>query len=136
MSGLRDIRSNTRSTNSIAPAVIASTTNGDGVDIRDADSVMAVLTTGAIVGAGDFTLSLEESDDNAAFSAVAAIDLVGASSVPATLLASSSYRVGYIGNKRYVRAVLTQNGGTSIAAAAVMVASHLHRAPDDQTFDS
>ena len=40
---------------------------------------------------------------------------------PATLAAYSTYRLGYIGNKRYVRLALTKAGGTSIAAGAVAI---------------
>lgn len=38
-------------------------------------------------------------------------------------------KVGYIGNKRYLRTVLTKNGGTSIAAGAVVIKGHAHQRP-------
>ena len=44
-----------------------------------------------------------------------------ATNFPASLAAASLVKVGYIGNKRYVRTVITKNSGTSIAAGAVVI---------------
>ena len=46
---------------------------------------------------------------------------------PATLAAASTYRLGYLGYKRYVRLSLTKAGGTSIAAGAVAIRDPLTR---------
>mgnify|MGYP004349830833 FL=1 len=88
-----------------------------------------VINTGAIVSDGDFTAKLQESDTTTSgdFADVDAAHLVG--SLPDTLEASSVYKQGYIGNKRYIRTVITKNGGTSIAAGAVIVKGHPAEAP-------
>lgn len=106
---------------SLAPAVYAATTKGSTVDVRGFLSALLVVNTGAIAGSGDFTLSVQESDTDVDgdFTAVAAADLLGA--LPASLEDSKSYRVGYIGKRKYARAVITKNSGTSIAANASFV---------------
>ena len=43
------------------------------------------------------------------------------SELPTALEASSVYTVGYIGKRRYVRAVITKTSGTSIGAGAAFV---------------
>jgi len=117
---MRDLASNLSPATSLEPAVLSATTKGNPVDLTGFDSAMVTIPTGAIVGAGDFTPKVQESDTttDGDFTDVAAKDLVG--TLPATLAASSTVKQGYIGSKRYVRAVLTKNGGTSIAASAVV----------------
>jgi hypothetical protein len=114
---------------SIAPAVQTATKKGDAVDLQGFNMATLIINTGAIAGSGDFTASLQESDTttDGDFAAVAAGDLLG--SVPATLETAAVYKLGYVGNKRYVRAVLTLNSGTSIAAGAVFVLSQPYDAP-------
>jgi hypothetical protein len=118
---MRDLASNLGVVAVVAPAVLTATNTSAAVDLRDFDSAMLVINTGAIAGSGNFTPKLQESDTtvNEDFTDVAAADLVG--SFPSALAAASAYKVGYIGSKRYVRSVLTLNSGTSIAAGAVIV---------------
>lgn len=122
----RDLYNNIGVSASVVPAVLTATGTGTGVDTRGFQSVTAVINTGAIVAAGLFTPKLQESDDNATFTDVAAGDLLGAF---ANLAASAVQRVGYKGSKRYVRVVLTYVSGTSIAAGAVIVLGHAELAP-------
>jgi hypothetical protein len=72
---------------------------------------------------------MQESDTttDGDFTDVAAANLIGA--LPATLLASTVYRQAYIGKKRYLRAVITKTGGTSIAAGAIFALSRPAMAP-------
>ena len=115
---MRDLYHNFGAMQAIAPAVQSANINGAAVDLAGFNSALIVLNTGAIAGAGDFAAKLQESDTttDADFSDVAAADQLGG--FPASLAANSAYRVGYIGSKRkrYVRVVLTEAGGTSIAA--------------------
>lgn len=105
---------------SIVPAVQSATATGTGVDLQGYDSAEVVVNFGAIVSAGDFAASVEESDTlGSGYTAVAAADLRG--SFLATALASTVEQVGYVGSKRYIRVILTKAGGTSIAAGAVVV---------------
>lgn len=117
----KDMHSNLGAVAAIAPAVLAANTSGEAVDLTGFDAALLIVNTGAIEGAGDYTAKLQESDTATSgdFVDVGADDLIGA--FPASLSASSVVKVGYRGSKRYVRAVITKNGGTSIAAGAVIV---------------
>lgn len=118
---MRDMKSNIGAVQAIGPAVQAATITGAAIDLRFFNSAMLLVSTGAIVGAGDFTAKLQESDTTTSgdFTDVAAANLHGA--FPASLAADSVVTVGYRGFKRYVRAVITKNGGTSIAAGIVLL---------------
>ncbi|MCO6178821.1 hypothetical protein [Ciceribacter sp. RN22] len=118
---MRDIAHNIAAVQAIAPDVLAATTMGAALDLLGYGSAAFVVNTGAIVGAGDFTAKVQESDTTTSgdFTDVDAGLLHGA--LPASLAANSVVKVGYRGFKRYVRLVITQNSGTSIAAGAVLV---------------
>ncbi|MBN8956819.1 MAG: hypothetical protein J0H17_09600 [Rhizobiales bacterium] len=118
---MRDTFHDTKVVASLVPAVQAATLKGSTVDLQGFGSALMAVNTGAIASAGDFGLAMQESDTttDGDFTNVAAADLLGA--IPATLEDSKVYRQSYIGSKRYVRAVITKNGGTSIAAGAVFI---------------
>lgn len=121
---MRDIAPNIGLVQAVAPAVLSATNTSAAIDLLGFESAVAVINTGAIVSAGDFTAKLQESDTTTSgdFADVAAEHLVG--TLPDTLEASSVVKLGYIGNKRYIRTVLTKNGGTSLAAGVVIVKGH------------
>ena len=118
---MKDLVSKLGAVQALAPAVVIATATADPIDLQGFNSAMVLINTGAIAGAGDYTVSLEESDTTTGgdFTAVAAANLSG--SFPASLAANSVYKVGYKGTKRYVRTVTTKNSGTSIAAGIVVV---------------
>lgn len=120
---MKDTYHDTNVVASLVPAVQAATLKGSAVDTRGFGSALMAVTTGAVAGSGDYSLTMQHSDTttDGDFSNVAAADLLGV--VPATLEDSKTYRQGYIGKKRYVRAVITKNSGTSIAAGAVFILS-------------
>ncbi|MBW7903021.1 MAG: hypothetical protein H3C26_16180 [Rhodocyclaceae bacterium] len=123
---MRDLKSNIFTALCIAPSVHSATkSDGAVVDLQGCGSAAVVVTTGAIAGDGDFTASLVVGDaaDLSGGAAATADELIGA--FPATLAANSAVTVGYRGGKRYARVVLTKNGGTSIAASAVIVKGDL-----------
>ena len=125
----RDIYSNIGAVLALAPAVQSANINGVAIDTKGFGSVAIVLNTGAIVSAGDFSAKLQESDTTTSedFTDVAAAQVQ--SNAPATLAASSTYKLGYLGNKRYCRVVLTNAGGMSFAAGAAAIKGHPHDAP-------
>ena len=123
----RDLYNNIGVIQSIAPAVQSASINGAGVDLRPYNSATVIISSGAIVGSAVMVAKLQESDDNATFTDVAAGDLLG--TFPASLAASSVNKIGYKGSKRYIRPVLTLSSGTSIAADAVIVGGHASLAP-------
>lgn len=122
----RDLKTNIAAAVCVVPAVYSATKNdGTVIDLQGCDSATAVVNTGAIVGAGDFTPSLVVGDASNLSDGAAATgdDLIG--SWPTILAENTVYTVGYRGTKRYARVVLTKNGGTSIAAGALIVKGHL-----------
>lgn len=126
---MRDLSNNIGARLAVAPAVLAATTKGSAIDTKGFGSLAFVVSTGAIVSAGDFTATLQHSDTttDADFANVAATDQTG--SFGPTLAADSTVKAGYIGNRRYARVVITKNGGTSIAAGAVAILDHAAKRP-------
>lgn len=121
---MRDIKSNIKVVPSLAPASLTAAANGSGVDLRDFDSACVEFNAGVIGGTTpSFTFEVQESDDNATFAAVAANDLQGTAPVITTTNAGVT-TVGYLGAKRYIRAVAKTVSGTSptlLCAASVVL---------------
>ena len=126
---MRDLSSNIGAVLALVPAVKTAAGEGPAIDTKGFGAVAFLINTGAIVGAGDFGVKLQESDTTTSgdFTDVAAA--VVDSNAPATLAASSAYKLGYHGFKRYVRLALTTAGGTSIAAGAVAVLGQAQSRP-------
>jgi len=126
---MRDLASNLGAVLALSPAVQAATIKGNAIDLLGFSRAMIVVNTGAIVGAGDFGAKLQDSDTttDGDFADVAAGKLQG--TLPATLNADSSVKQSYLGTKRYIRVVLTKNGGTSIAAGAAAILADPASAP-------
>jgi hypothetical protein len=118
---MRDIANNIGVDQTLAPVDYTATTKGTTVDLQGFNSAAVVVNTGAITSAGLYVVSVQDSDTttDGDFANVAATDLVGA--LPASLAATSVYKVGYVGGKRYIRAVITKTSGTSIVAGAIVV---------------
>ena len=125
---MRDLYSNIGSALAIIPAVKSAAGDGISIDLKGYGSVAFIVTTGAIVSDGDFGVAVQESDASGSGFDAAPAAFVD-SNAPATLVASSTYRLGYRGNKRYVRLQLTKAGGTSIALGAVAVLGNPAKAP-------
>lgn len=111
------------------PADHAATTKGNAVDLQGFNSANLVINTGVITAAGKYDVKLQESDTttDGDFTDVAAGDLLG--KLPTALAAAAVYKQGYKGSKRYLRAVITKQSGTSIIAGAVIVRGHPYDAP-------
>lgn len=126
---MRDLYSNIGAVLALAPAVAAASADGIAIDTKGFNRVAFLVNTGAIVSAGDFSVKLQESDTTTGgdFTDVDA-DFVD-TNAPATLAATSAYKLGYRGHKRYVRLALTKAGGTSIALGAVAVLADPADAP-------
>lgn len=125
---MRDIANNIGAVQAVAPAVLSATDTSAAIDLLGFGSAAVVVNTGAIVSAGDFTAKIQECDTSGGtYTDVAATDLVG--TFPATLLADSVVKVGYVGNKRYLKTVITKNSGTSIAAGAVVIKGNAQSRP-------
>lgn len=118
---MRDLASNIGAVAALAPAVQSAAANGAAIDTQGFGSVAFVLSTGAIVTDGDFGVTVQESDTTTSGDFTDADAAVVDSTAPATLEATSTYKLGYRGHKRFVRLALTKAGGTSIAAGAVAI---------------
>lgn len=125
----KDSYSNVNVVASLVPAVQTATLKGGTVDTQGYGTALMVVNTGAIASSGDYAIAMQESDTttDGDFADVETADLIG--TMPATLEASTIYRQAYIGTKRYLRAVITKDSGTSIAADAAFVLGDPHLAP-------
>jgi hypothetical protein len=110
---MRDLKSNIKPVQSLVPINRTAAANGTSVDLSGFNSASVVFSTGAIGGTGSptFTFEVQESADNATFTAAADADIRGVEPVVTT--ANTITQVGYIGNKRYIRAVLKTVAGTT-----------------------
>jgi hypothetical protein len=112
---MHDLKNNIKVSNTLVPAVRTTDANGTGFDRKDYPAIMFAFNFGA---SGD-TLSgsvkvagvVQESDDNSTYTDVVDADLIGTEPlVDAPGEASTTYVVGYKGNKRYVRGMLDFTG--------------------------
>ena len=126
---MRDLFSNIGAGLALAPAVQSAAVQGPAIDTLGFDSIAFTVATGAIVGAGDFGLKLQESDTTTGGDFTDAAAEVVDTNAPATLAAASAYKLGYTGFKRYVRLAVTKAGGTSIAAGAIAVLGNAGERP-------
>jgi hypothetical protein len=126
----RDLANNIGVVLALSPAVQAATIKGSAIDMLGFNSLAFIVNTGAVASAGDFTVKVQESDTTTDddFTDVVAAQLTG-DGLPASIEADSSYKVGYVGNKRYARIVATKNGGTSVAIGAVAILGDADQRP-------
>ena len=113
----RDLKSNIDIITSLAPAARTATASGTGVDLRGYESAVVSFVPGAVTD-GTHTPSVEESDDDSTYTAVAAADLLGSL---ANLASNVGQRVGYRGGKHYIRAKIAVSGATTGALDAALV---------------
>jgi hypothetical protein len=111
---------------------------GNIVDLKDAGAATFDYITGTIADAGaaaGFSVEIQESDStaDADFTAVADADLVGLESdLDVTADDSDNVAIGsigYVGAKRYVRAVVTGTTGTDGTVAGIWRLERLSYAP-------
>lgn len=129
-----DLHSNLKASRGISPAAIIAangTTTGQTVDVVDFGSAEFLFLAGAITD-GTFTVTIYEGDASnmSDEAAVADADLLGTEPVLTTTEANTVARVGYRGNKRYVRAKVVQAGATTGGfLACAIVQAHPKTAP-------
>ena len=115
---MKDLKNNIALTQSLAPAARTASANGTGVDLQGSESAVVMFSLGALTD-GTHTPKVQESDaSGSGYTDVAAADLIGSLSA---LSANTIQQVGYIGNKRYIRAVLTVAGATTGALSSAVV---------------
>lgn len=86
------------------------TSNGTGVDTAGYESITCVFDVGTRTD-GTHAAKIQDSADNSSFADVAAGFQVG--TFAADVTSNTDQSVVYLGEKRYVRAVLTTSGATT-----------------------
>ena len=102
-----DVQSRRTPAQSIPPAARTASVNGNGINVAAHAGSMAVVNYGTITD-GEWLASLEESDDNSIWSAVAAEDQQGSFVQVDSGDSDTVQKVGYKNNKRFVRVVVTE----------------------------
>lgn len=117
----RDLKSTHDVAQSINPgAKLTGTINGTGVDTQGYESALCVVDVGAWTD-GSHTLKLQDSPDNATWTDTPAADQQGVfTPITSAGQQNTPQRVGYVGSRRFVRAVSTVTGTTTGAIYGAM----------------
>lgn len=134
---MKDLASNIDVKRVISPVSVADNTGqvGQIIDRRGFDSVTFMIATGSVADAdATFTVLLEESDDSgmSGGNAVADADLIGTEALAGFQFDDDNEcrKLGYVGNKRYLRLTITPaNNASAALLAAVAVLGHPSLAP-------
>ena len=137
---MKDLSNNISPAVSLPAAVRTAAANGTGVDLQGYESATVLVDVGAegdtLSSSVHFEISLEESDDNSTFTDVAQASIIDGTIASGGIFlkldgttggdpdtTGGIFRVGYVGNKRYIRVVLAKTGthsnGTPIGAMVV-----------------
>jgi len=126
-----DMRSNTVIAKAIVATLSGTTpSKGNIVDLSGYEACTFAFVTGTVTDAGaaaGFAFEIQESDTTAdvAFTAVADADLVGLEADLSVTVDTDDGvpvgSIGYVGSKRYVRAVVTGTSGTDAAINGVVI---------------
>lgn len=118
---------------SISAEAVTAVTDGAGVNLADFNAATVIVNLGTFAGTTPTaTVEIEESADNATFTAVAATDLTGA--IPAQIDTTNDatvYKVGYKGSKQYIRVTVSAiaGAGASLPISATVIRSHGRKYP-------
>lgn len=114
---------------SLAQATSETATTGTSADLAGYHSCEILISVGAWTD-GSNTYTIEHSDDDATFSAVAAADLRGganAIAVSGTASDNICELRGYFGNKRYIRVSEAASSTAGVQRTAVILRGHKQR---------
>lgn len=126
---MRDLYNNINVVQVANPATATNTVTSSAIDLQGYNSCTVLISVGqsgdTLSGSVYWTLKLTESVDDSSYTDVAASDMLG--SQTAVIDSSSEdeavYKLGYVGSKRYLKAVATKTGthtnGTPIGIIAV-----------------
>lgn len=130
---VKDMFNNVILVQSIPPAQYNTAQEGASADRKLSESLFAIINVGLWTD-GVHTFTLEESDDDVTFTEVSASQQQGADVVvDAGTEDNTVYKLGYLGNKRYVRVNHTISGETTgMVFGAVLVKDHLRYAGSNQ----
>lgn len=127
---VKDIKTSLDVIQSLTPAARTATATGTAADLQGYDSAMVLVSVGTCTD-GTHTPSLEHSVDGVSYAAVTAGDLLGSfTAITSGAGAASVQRVGYVGERRYLRVVMTVTGATTGAVyGADILRGSPHRRP-------
>tara|TARA_X000001382_G_scaffold110693_2_gene87321 strand:+ start:2505 stop:2969 length:465 start_codon:yes stop_codon:yes gene_type:complete len=147
---MKDLSNNIVPVVSLAAATRTAAANGTGVDLQGYESATVLVDVGAegdtLSGSVYFEVSLEESDDDSTYTDVAQAGIVDGTIAAGGIFlkldgttggnpdsAGGIFRVGYVGNSRYIRVVLAKTGthsnGTPLGA--MVVKGHARHSADN-----
>ena len=134
---MRDLHNNVKVSRAISPVNETGTTAlvSQIIDTKDYDSLEFVIATGSLADANATYTVLVEDGDNASLTDNAAVvdaQLIGTEAGAAFQFDDDNEvrKIGYIGNKRYVRLTITPVGNSGDSyISAVAVQGHAHAAP-------
>ena len=149
---MKDLSNNISPAVSLAVAVRTAAANGTGVDLQGYESATALVDVGAegdtLSSSVFFEVSLEHSDDDSTYTDVAQADIIDGTIASGGIFlkldgtaggdpdsAGGIFRVGYVGGKRYLRAVLAKTGTHSNGTPlGVMIVKGQARHSTDNAF--
>ena len=107
---------------SILKAAKTASENGASFEIADYHSVGVIIDAGAWTD-GTHTFTVQESDDNSTWAAVADADLYYDSEpvIDGAADDDQKYKIGYKGNKRYMRVITVVSGATTGAIYGALI---------------
>ena len=141
---MRDLKNNIGVVQSLAPAVRTADADGSAVDLQGFESATVVIDMGAegitLSGTDKIEIELEHSDDNSTWTDVTSSnDVIGATPDSGGKIATFDANgeipaisaVGYIGGKRYIRAVANFSGthGTGTPLSVSVIKGHYRHNP-------
>lgn len=116
MSSNKDMASEIKVSNALDVTAVSGSgaTNGAIIDTKGYKNTTFVIRTGTVTD-GTYTPSFTEGDASnlAGGGAVAAADLIGTVADATATTSNSVKKIGYKGNKRYVRLTITASGVTT-----------------------
>jgi hypothetical protein len=144
MANMRDQYSENNVVSLLDPGVYAATTTPISVDLMGYDGFLVVLQNGTggitFTGANRIDFLFQHSDDNSTWVNVVDLDVLGVTNITAGIIQSfqaaktaSVQKMGYRGNKRYIRLTATFVGthgtGTGLSANVVRSIAALQPTP-------
>ena len=137
---MKDLSNNISPAVSLAAATRTAAANGTGVDLQGYESATVLVDVGAegdtLSSSVYFEVSLEEADDDSTYPDVAQAGIIDGTIASGGIFlkldgtaggnpdsTGGIFRVGYVGNSRYIRVVLAKTGthsnGTPLGAMVV-----------------
>lgn len=118
----KDYKNQTKSVVSIKPQTASGNVNGLEVDTKGFEGVTLKLSAGAGSVAG--TVKIQESDTSGSgYADAGANDVIGTQGV--AIVQDDVVTIGYIGLKRYVRAVFTHSGNGEVCGVFDLECPHV-----------